>query len=199
MEIIISAKTCLKPKSVLSTFSMIGAKSINANVNANDNLYIIALRAIQDSNFKFQDFLYDWGHVVVTILGEAAAEDDVGLLSGELAVLVGEGVVAVVVDGVVGFHALFVFRAVLFADHRLGAVIDFLAEHLEMLVFDDTGVGFVVTGVVDHGIALVVGSVLDASLECDGAPVEFAELEVEILVNGAGKYELVGNFLPIIS
>ena len=41
---------------------MIGAIDFNDNVNANDNLYIIALCAIQDSNFKFQDFLYDRGH-----------------------------------------------------------------------------------------------------------------------------------------
>ena len=91
----------------------------------------------------------------------------------------------VVVDGIVGFHAFFVFGAVLFADNGLGTVVDFLAEHLEMLVFDDAGVGFVVTGIVDHGIALVVGGIFNARLESDGSPIEFAELEIEILVNGA--------------
>ena len=154
---------------------------------------------IQDSNFKFQDFLYDRGHIVVTIFGESATEDDVGLLCGKLAVLVGEGVITIVVDGVIGFHALFVLRAVLFADNGLRTVVYFLSEHFEMLVLDDTGVGFVVTGVVDDGIALVVGGVFHAGLESDSAPVEFAELEFKILVNRAGKYELVGNFLPIIS
>ena len=41
---------------------MIGAMSINANVNANDNLYIkhVVRSKFQDSNFKFQDYLYDW-------------------------------------------------------------------------------------------------------------------------------------------
>ena len=178
---------------------MIGAIDFNDNVNANDNLYIIALCAIQDSNFKFQDFLYDRCHVVITIFGESATEDDVGLLCGKLAVLVGEGVITIVVDGVIGFHALFVLRAVLFADNSLRTVVDILAKHLEMLVLDNASVGLVVTGVVDHGIALVVGCVFNAGLESDSAPVEFAELEAKILVNRAGKYELVGNFLPIIS
>lgn len=41
---------------------MIGAINFNDDVNANDNLYIIALCAIQDSYFKFQDFFYDWRH-----------------------------------------------------------------------------------------------------------------------------------------
>ena len=167
---------------------MIGAIDFNDNVNANDNLFP-----------ESQHLLYDWCHVVVTVFGESATEDDVGFVCGELAVLIGEGVVTIVVDGVIGFHALFVFRAVLFADNGLGTVVDFLAEHFEMLMFDDTGVGFVVTGVVDDGITLVVGGILNAGFESDGAPVEFAELETKILVNRAGKYELVGKFLPIIS
>jgi hypothetical protein len=54
---------------------MIGAMN-NDNVNENDNLYIIALRAIQDSNFKFQDFLYDWSHIVITIFCQSTTEDD---------------------------------------------------------------------------------------------------------------------------
>ena len=46
----------------LSTFSIIGAMNYNDNDNANENLFIIALRAFQISNFKFQDFLYDRRH-----------------------------------------------------------------------------------------------------------------------------------------
>ena len=57
-----------------------------------------------------------------------------------------------------------------------------------MFVFDDTGVGFVVTGVVNNGIALVVGRVFNARLESDSTPVEFTELEIEILVNRAAIY-----------
>ena len=167
---------------------MIGAIDFNDNVNANDNLFP-----------ESQHLLYDWCHIVITIFGESATEDDVGLLCGKLAILVGEGVITIVVDRVIGFHALFVLRAVLFADNSLRTVVDILAKHLEMLVLDNASVGLVVTGVVDHGIALVVGCVFNAGLESDSAPVEFAELEAKILVNRAGKYELVGNFLPIIS
>ena len=65
-----------------------------------------------------------------------------------------------------------------------------------MLVFDDSGVGFIVTGVVNHGVALVVGGVLHAGLEGDGSPVELAKTIVEILVKLTCINEIAGNLFP---
>ena len=117
-------------------------------------------------------------------------------MGSELTVLIGEGVVAVVVHGVVGFHAFLVLGAVLFANDGLGTVEDFLAEHLEVLVLDDSGVGFIMTGVVNHGVALVVGGVLDTGFEGDSAPIELAVYIVEIPVYLTSIYEIASNLFP---
>ncbi len=143
-----------------------------------------------------QGLLYDGGHVVVAVLGQAAAEDYVGLLGGKMAVGVGKGVVAGIVYGVVGFHSGLVLGGVFLADNGLGAVIDLLAEHFKVLVLYDAGVGLVVAGVVDYGIALVVGAVLHAGLEADGAPVKAAQTVTEILIYGAGIDQRIGYVTP---
>jgi len=114
----------------------------------------------------------------------------------ELSVGFHQSIIRVVVHGVVGLHTVFVLGAVLFADDGLGTVIDFLTEHLEVLVLDDTGVGLIMTGVVNHGVALVVGGVLHAGLEGDGAPVELAEAIVKVLVKLTCIYEIAGNLFP---
>ncbi len=141
---------------------------------------------------QIKNFFDDGGHVVVLVLGEATAEEDIPspvlpnrkgakilgkyntFLVSELSVGFHQSIIRVVVHGVVGLHAFLVLGAVLFADDSLGTVVDFLTEHLEVLVLDDSGVGFIMTGVVDYSVALVVGGVLHAGLERDGAPVELS-------------------------
>ena len=130
------------------------------------------------------NLFYNGSHVVILIFGQATSEDDVLLLGCHLPVLVGQCVVALVVYGIIWLHALLVFRTILLADYGLRTVIDLLTEHFEMLVLNNTGVGFVVTGVVDHGISLIVRHVFHASLEGDGSPVEFAELIIKIIIDG---------------
>ena len=137
---------------------------------------------------KIQNLFYNWCHIVVTILGETTTENNVGLLCGELAVLVGKRIVAVVVDGIVGFHSFLIFRAVFFTDNGLGTFIDFLSEHLEMLMLDDAGVGLIMTGIVDNGISLIVGRIFNAGLKADGTPVEFTVAKVKILINRPAIY-----------
>ena len=138
-----------------------------------------------------QHFFHDGSHVIVFVFSQTTTEDDVGLLGGQGTILVGELVVAVIVDRIVGFHAGLVLGAVLLADDGLGTIIDGLTKHLEVLVLDDAGIGFVMRCVVDHGIALIVGSVFDAGFETDGTPVKLAELEIEILVYLASEHQFV--------
>ena len=67
-----------------------------------------------------------------------------------------------------------------------------------MLVLNYPSIWFVVTGVVHHSITLEVRSVLHASLEADGTPVEFTLLIVEILIYGTCIYELIGMLFPFL-
>ena len=64
-------------------------------------------------------------------------------------------------------------------------------------MFDDSRVGLVVTSVVDDGISLIVRGIFCARLETDRAPVEFAESEVKIFVDGSRVDEFVGNLAPV--
>lgn len=124
----------------------------------------------------FYDFLYDGSHVVVLILGKATTEDDVLLLGSFSAILVGECIIGCIVDGVVGLHAILVLGRILLTDNCLGVVIDLLAEHLEMFMLNDTGVGDIMGSVVDYRVALIVGRILYAGLERDGSPIQLTEL-----------------------
>lgn len=162
----------------------------------NRQIYVLLVLCVRRIRIQIDNLFDDGCHVIVLVFGEAAAEDNVGFLGSKLAVLIGEGVVTVVVHGVIGLHAFLVLGAVLFADDGIGAVVDFLTEHLEVLVLDDSGVGFIVTGVVNHCVALVVGGVLDTGLEGDGAPVELSKTIVEILVKLTCIYEIAGNLFP---
>ena len=133
---------------------------------------------------------YDRGHVVVLVLGETATEDNVLLLRGKCPVIVGKRIVALVVDRIVRLHPRFPFRAVLPADNRLWTLIDSLAEHLEMLVLDDSRVWNLPVGIVHDGIALIVRLVDDLGLEPHSPEVEMSEPETEVFVNLSGEDDL---------
>lgn len=136
------------------------------------------------------------GHVVVAVLGQAASEDYVGFLGGKLAVLLGEAVVAVVVHGVVWLLAGVVLGGVFAGDDGARVVVDGLAERLEMLVFDDAGELCQMVGIVHHCVALPVWRFLYLCFKRHGAPVEATEAEVEVFINCAGVYKLVGHVTP---
>jgi len=119
-------------------------------------------------------------HVVVLVAAQATGEDHVALLRRQLLVLLVEGLVLGVVDGVVGLVAGLPVRRVLARDDGL-----VLRAELEVLVLDDAGVGDLALGVVDHGHALVVGLVERLGLEAQAAVLECAQLEVVERVDGA--------------
>ena len=86
--------------------------------------------------------------------------------------MVGKGVVAVIVDRIVRFHAGFELGGIFFADDRFGIVIDRLTEGLKVLVLDDAGIRYFVRGVVNNSVALVVWGVFNARLERDCTPIK---------------------------
>ena len=155
---------------------------------------------------EIKHFFDDGGHVVVLVFGEATTEEDSlsptlpnreggcilwehnTFLVSEFAVGFYQSVVAVVVHRVVGFHAFLVFRTVLFADNGLGTIIDFLSKHFEMLVLNDTGIGFVMTRIVDNGITLVVWGVFYMGFKGNSAPVELTIPIIEVLIELACEH-----------
>ena len=136
-----------------------------------------------------EDFGDDLVHVVVLVFRQTAAEADVLFLGGESLVLLGEGVVAVVVDGIVGFRALVPLLRILVADHGVG-----LFAELKMLVFDDAGVWHGGIGIIEYCVAL---EVLDAFhqlvVEADGAELQLAELVAEVGIQRTGVKHTVGH------
>ena len=52
------------------------------------------------------------------------------------------------------------------------------------------------TGVVNYGVALIVGGVLHAGLEGDGAPIELSKTIVEILIKSPTKNKTRRNLFP---
>ena len=53
---------------------------------------------------SFHGCAYDGGHIVVPVIGKATAENHILFLVCKLSVVVSEGLVALVVDGIVWFH-----------------------------------------------------------------------------------------------
>ena len=64
-----------------------------------------------------------------------------------------------------------------------------------MFVLDDAGEGFLGRGIVHHGIALVVGRIEPLMLKSHGAPLEFTQPVVKILVDGSRKQNVRGQLL----
>ena len=134
-------------------------------------------------------------HVVVLVLGETAAEQDIGTLFGEFGILCVQGIVALIVNGIIGRRSLFPFAGVLVGDYSVR-----LLPELEMFVFYDAGVWHFGLGVVDYGVALeVFYSFQRLMLEAQRTEVQFAELEVEEFVDAAGIDYLIGQAVEILA
>ena len=127
-------------------------------------------------------------HVVVLVAAQAAGKDHVALLRRQLLVLLVEGLVLCVVDGVVGLVAGLPVGRVLARDDGL-----VLRAKLKVLVLDDARVGDLALGVVDHGHALVVGLVERLGLKAQAAVLQRAQLKVVERVDGAAVDRLGGD------
>ena len=123
-------------------------------------------------NKHIEDFLNNWRHVVVFVLGETTTENDVLCLSRESTVLVGEGVVTFVIHRIKLLHAGLVFRGILFANDGFGAIINGLSKHFKMLVLDNAGIWHIVRCIVYNRVALIVRGIFYACLEGYRAPVK---------------------------
>ena len=127
-------------------------------------------------------------HVVVLVATQATGEDHITLLRRQLLVLLVEGLVLGVVDGVVGLVAGLPVCRVLARDDGL-----VLRAELEVLVLDDARVGDLALGIVDHGHALVVLLVERLGLKAQTAVLERAQLKVVERVDGAAVDRLGGD------
>ena len=116
-------------------------------------------------------------HVVILILTQASAEDDLRLGLGQLFVLGIQCAVFSIVDGVIRFVTGLPLRGILAADDRFGQVVAVLVlAELEPFVLDDAGPRRLAVGVVDCGIALEVGLVKQLILKADRAILQRAQL-----------------------
>ena len=156
-------------------------------------------RAPESGNLHVEDALDDGGHVVVFVFGKAATEDDVGLGICQSFVLGVEGVVLLVVHRVEGLAAGSPFGGEFVGDDGLGNAVDGISEVFEVLVLDDSGVGDVALGVVDHGAALVVGGVERFFLEVDGAVFQLAEAVAVEFINLTGEDDFFSLGFPVFS
>lgn len=145
-------------------------------------------------------------HVVIFVFGQPAAEEagtarsltgqGDAVFVGQCLVLLVQGVVGVIVHGIVGFQAGLPLRGVFAGDDGAGACVHLGAEHLEVLVLDNAGIGHAGLGVVDDGTALIVGRVEGFGLETHGAVSQPAVAVAEELVDGAGVDQSVGQCGP---
>ena len=147
-------------------------------------------------NIHIEDFLNNWRHVVVFVLGETTTENDVLFLSREITVLVGEGVVTFVIHRVKLFHAGFVLGGILFANDGFWVFVHGFSEHLTMLVLDDAGIRHIVRGIVYNRVALIVRGIFYACLEGYRAPVKATKFEIKILVNRTSIDQLICYLTP---
>ena len=127
-------------------------------------------------------------HVVVLVAAQATGKDHVALLRRQLLVLLVQCLVLSVVDGVVGLVAGLPVGRVLARDDGF-----FLRAELKVLVLDDSRVGDLALGVVDHGNALVVLLVEGLGLKAQTTVLERAQLKVVERVDGAAVDRLGGD------
>ena len=123
-------------------------------------------------------------HVQVLVGTQAAAEEDVLLGRGQVAVLEEPFAVRGRVDRVVGLVALLRSTGELAHDDGLLRLV--VALRVEMARLDNAGVRDVFVVVVHHRRALEVPDVEHLFFEVDGAPGQIAFGVVEVAVNGSG-------------
>ena len=122
-------------------------------------------------------------HVSVGVLPEASAEHDARFALGQCPILGVACRVGRVVDGVIGFAVRAGGYGVFASHDGEGQVV--VAPGLEVLVLDAARIGNVGRGVVDHGVALVVGRFEEAVLEAQAAVIEPPQAVVEVFVDAA--------------
>ena len=124
-------------------------------------------------------------HVVVLVRAQTTAEHGVRLGLGLGLVLGVQRLVRVGVDRVVRFVAALGEAAVLLPHHGLVRVLGVMTFRVEVLELDGAGVGYVRVGEVHHRAAEVVALIIADFFEVDRAPLEVAQLIVEVTVHRA--------------
>ncbi len=126
-------------------------------------------------------------HVVVPVLGQAAAENHVLLCFCQFGVSFVELLIALVVDGVVSFLSRLPVGRVFF-----GNVGDGLRAELEMFVLDDAGVRRFAVGVIHDSDALMIDFFQALGLKAQSTVFQPAELVIEIGVDRPGVHDCLG-------
>ena len=121
-------------------------------------------------------------HVVVLVRAQTTAEHGVRLGLGLGLVLGVQCLVRIRVDRVVRLVATLGETAVFLPYHGLVRVLGIVALRVEVLEFDGAGVGYVRVGEVHHRAAEVVAFIVADLLEIDRAPLEVAQLVVEVAI-----------------
>ena len=132
-------------------------------------------------------------HIIILILAQPAAKNDLCLGIGQRFVFCVKCAILFIVDGVIGLIALMPLGAVFPADHRFG-----LGAERKMLVLDDPGIGRFRIGVVHHGVALIVVGVQHLRLKADAAVLQGPQPVAKVGIHRAGVNHLVGQCVQVL-
>ena len=105
-----------------------------------------------------------------------------------------QGVVGVVVDGVVRLVVLAELVGVFPGNHGL-----VLCAEFEMFVLENAGKGDVFIGVVDHSVALKISPIEHFGFKVQAAVLQRSQFAVEKLINLAGIEHPLGLVVPVLS
>ena len=151
-----------------------------------------AISFAQISVFKVFSITYPVG-----LLGEATAEDDVRFLRGKGMILFVQRRVAGIVHRIERLPAVVPFSRLFPRNHGLRRLVNVVAEHLEMFVFDDTRVGHFARGVVHHRIALPIRRVERLGLEPHRAVFQPSETIVVVFVDFSREHDFLRHRFPM--
>ena len=112
---------------------------------------------------------------------------------GQSTVLRVQGIVPLVIDGIIGFISGVPFRAVFPADDCF-----WLGAEFKVLMLDDAGKRRLRVRVVYHGVPLVIFHVQDFRFKANAAVLQGAELIVKERVNRPGVYNGLCHAVPLL-
>ena len=130
-------------------------------------------------------------HVIVFVFSQPSSENNIFFFIGKLFIACIEFCVRFIVDGIIGFHSHLPLYGILFGNYRTGGGIDFLSKLFKVFMLYNACVRDGCLGVVDHRIALIVGSFKGFMLEADCTLVEFSQPIIEILIYHSRENHLV--------
>ena len=96
--------------------------------------------------------------------------------------------IAVIIDGVVRFHALGPCDRVFAGNHGF-----LLHAEFKMLMLDDPGIGRFAVGVIHDGDALIIVRIQHLGFKPQAPVFQLSKPIAEVGVNGAGEHDFLGH------